>query len=51
MIITLAPGPIPPSTRGNVFLPIVATPPIDPVAELVRLLTSDARQQHPVLTY
>lgn len=51
MIITLAPGPTPPSTRGSVYLPIIATPPLDPVAEFVRLLTSDPRQQHPVLTY
>ena len=51
MIITLAPGPTPPATRGSVFLPIVATPPLDPVAEFVRLLTTDSRQQHPVLTY
>ncbi len=50
MIITLSPGPTPPSTRGSVYIPFAATPPPDPVAEFVRMLTTDPRQQRPRLS-
>ncbi len=35
--------------RGSVWLPIIATPPADPVAVFYDLLLSDARQQRPRL--
>ena len=45
MTIILGPSPTPPpSTRGNVYLPIVANQ-VDPVADFCRLLVGDRRQQ------
>lgn len=34
-------------TRGNVYMPIIATEPVNPVATFYRLLTADQRQQRP----
>lgn len=51
LTITLAAGPTPPAARHTVILPIAFTPPADPVAEFVRLLTTDSRQERPTLTH
>lgn len=48
-MIHLAPGPSFPSTRGRVWLPIVATAPADPVGAFYDMLLNDARQQRPRL--
>lgn len=45
LTITLADGPSVPSTRNKIIFPIVFTPPADPVADFVRLLTGDHRQE------
>jgi len=45
----LAPGPTTPTTRGSVFLPIIATAPVDPVSVFYDLLLHDSRQQRPRL--
>ena len=36
-------------TRGNVYMPIIATEPVNPVAAFYQLLTADQRQQRPRL--
>lgn len=43
--VTLSEPPIQPETRGFAYVPLVITPPLDPVAEFARLLISDSRQQ------
>lgn len=48
--IALAPGPTYPTARGSVYLPFVATAPVDPVAVFYDLLLHDSRQQRPRLT-
>lgn len=50
-MIYLASGPTapPPATRGSVWLPIVATAPVDQVATFYDMLRNDARQQRPRL--
>mgnify|MGYP000143100373 CR=1 FL=1 len=47
--IVLAPGPTTPTARGAVYLPIVATAPVDPAAVFCDLLLHDERQQRPRL--
>lgn len=37
------------ATRGNVYMPIIATEPVNPVATFYRLLTADQRQRRPSL--
>jgi hypothetical protein len=39
----------PPAARGNVYLPLIAVAPVDPVADFCRLLAGDRRQQRPHL--
>lgn len=43
--ITLCDGPSVPSTRNKIIFPIAFTPPADPVADFLRLLTGDVRQE------
>lgn len=47
--IALCSGPTQPGARGSVYLPIVATVPVDHVAAFYDLLLNDSRQQRPQL--
>lgn len=47
--VILADPPTYPIIRGNVYLPIAATPPVNQVAAFYRLLVADQRQQRPSL--
>lgn len=49
--ITLSEPPVTPTAHGVVYLPVVSTPPLDPMVEFARLLTSDSRQRRTGLTH
>lgn len=48
--VILGDGPTPGAATRGVYLPIIATSPIEPATEFLRLLTSDERQERAMLT-